>query len=79
MNDLEKMSYEEKEQRLDDILQRLDNSETPMDQLAAEAKEAAKLIMSMKSTLTAARQEITDVFEEMERQKEAMNADRGQE
>ena len=37
----DKMTYEEKEKRLDEILKRLDNSETPVDQLASEAKEAA--------------------------------------
>jgi exodeoxyribonuclease VII small subunit len=66
------MNYEQKEARLDEILTRLDNSETPMDQRASEAKEAAKLIMSMHHTLKSAKQEITQVFEEMERQKQAL-------
>ena len=70
---LQHMTYEEKESRLDDILTRLDNSETPMDQLAAEAKEAARLIMSMHTTLRAARQEITEVFAEMERHRETVS------
>lgn len=61
-----------REQGLDEILNRLDNSETPMDELASEAKEAAALITSMHTTLRAARQEITTVFEEMEKQKEAL-------
>lgn len=38
----------------------------------------SRLIMSMKSTLKAARQEIADVFEEMGQQMEAMSLDRGQ-
>lgn len=66
------MTNEEKEKRLDEILNRLDNSETPMDELASEAKEADALITSMHATLRAARQEITTVFEEMEKQKEAL-------
>jgi len=66
------LSYEEKESRLDEILVRLDNSETPMDELASEAREAASLIMAMHATLKATRQEITTVFEELERHKEAI-------
>jgi len=70
---LAQMTYEEKETRLDEILPRLDNSETPMDELANEAREAAQLLMSMHETLKAAKQEITDVFAETERQKEVMS------
>ena len=66
------LSYEEKESRLDEILVRLDNSETPMDELASEAREAAALIMAMHATLKATRQEITTVFEELERHKETI-------
>jgi exodeoxyribonuclease VII small subunit len=69
--DIKKMTYEEKEARLEEILQRLDNSETPVDQLASEAKEAANLIMSMNATLKAAKQELTTVFEELDKQKES--------
>jgi exodeoxyribonuclease VII small subunit len=70
--DLNKMTYEKKEARLDEILGRLDRSETPMDQLAAEAKEAARLLMSMQMTLRDAKQEVTQVFAEMEKQKEVL-------
>jgi exodeoxyribonuclease VII small subunit len=71
-DELKKMSYEQKEARLDEILSRLDKSQTPMDQLAAEAKEAAQLIMSMQATLRSAKQEVTQVFAEMEQQKDAL-------
>lgn len=70
---IDQMTYEEKETRLEEILTRLDNSETPMDELAAEAKEAAALITSMHATLRSARQEITTVFDEMEKQKDALS------
>jgi hypothetical protein len=40
--------------------------------LAAEAKEAAQLIMSMQATLRSAKQEVTQVFAEMEQQKDAL-------
>lgn len=70
--DLSKLSYEAKESRLEEILVRLDNSETPMDELASEAREAAALILSMHETLRATRQEITTVFEELDRRKESL-------
>ena len=72
-DEIDQMTYEQKEARLAEILERLDNSETPMDDLADEAKEAGKLIISMHATLKSARQEITTVFEEMEKQKAALS------
>ncbi len=69
---IEDMSYEEKELRLDDILDRLDRSETPMDQLASEAKEAAQLIMSMQSTLKSTKEELGQVFAEMDKENNTM-------
>jgi exodeoxyribonuclease VII small subunit len=63
------MSYEEKEQRLDEILQRLDRSETPVDRLSEDAREAAQLIKSMDQTLRRAKQELTGVFEELDKLK----------
>lgn len=68
-SDIEGMTYEQKEARLEEILVRLDNSETPMDGLADEAREAAALIMSMHATLRGTRQEIATVFEELDRHK----------
>lgn len=62
------MTYEQKEKRLDEILGRLDKSETPMDELAPEVREAAALIMSMQATLKATKAEVTKVFAEMEAQ-----------
>ena len=67
-----KMTYSEKERRLDEILGRLDRSETPMDELAAEAKEAAQLIMSMQATLQSTKTEIGNVFEDLERQRQSL-------
>lgn len=61
-------TYEQKEKRLDEILGRLDKSETPMDELAPEVREAAALIMSMQATLKATKAEVTKVFAEMEAQ-----------
>jgi len=65
--EIEKMTYEEKDKRLHEILQRLDRSETPIDQIADDAREAAALIKSMNETLGKAKKELTDVFEELEK------------
>lgn len=64
--ELKAMTYEEKEKRLDAILERLDRSETPMDELADDAKEANLLIKSMRATLRSAQAEITKVFADMD-------------
>jgi len=66
-SDIEKITYEEKDKRLHEILQQLDRSETPIDKIADDAREAAALIKSMNETLVKARKELTDVFEELER------------
>jgi exodeoxyribonuclease VII small subunit len=66
---IENMTYEEKEERLDEILQRLDRSETPVDKLSEDAREAASLIKSIEDTLKKARQELATVFEELEKLK----------
>ena len=43
-DELEKLSYEQKVEKLDTILSRLDNSETPIDKLAEDVKLGARLI-----------------------------------
>lgn len=62
------MTYEEKEKRLEEILERLDRSETPMDELASDAKEASQLIKSMRGTLNSAKAEIERVFDDLDEQ-----------
>ena len=64
--EIEKMTYEEKDKRLQEILQRLDRSETSIDKIAEDAREAAALIKSMNETLVKARKELTDVFAELD-------------
>jgi len=66
-SDIEKMTYEEKDKRLNEILQRLDQSETSIDEIADDARKAAALMKSMNETLVKARKELTDVFAELER------------
>ena len=65
-SETEKMTYEEKDKRLQEILQRLDRSETPIDGIAEDAREAAALLKSMNETLVKARKELTDVFAELD-------------
>ena len=65
------MTYEEKEKRLEEILERLDRSETPMDELASDALEASQLIKSMRDTLKSAKAEIERVFEDLDEQEHA--------
>lgn len=60
--DLAKMTFEQKDQRLDAILSRLDRSETPMDELEKDATEAAELIRSMQKTLKDTKAALTRVF-----------------
>jgi exodeoxyribonuclease VII small subunit len=59
------MTYEQKEKRLEEILERLDRSETPMDELASDAREASELIKSMRATLKSAQAEIVQVLDEL--------------
>lgn len=63
------LTFEQKNDRLEQILERLDNAEVPMDQLASEAKEAGDLIVSMRKTLTDTKKELVEVFKEIENQK----------
>jgi exodeoxyribonuclease VII small subunit len=61
----DELTYEEKEKRLEEILERLDRSETPMDELASDAREASMLIKSMRSTLKSSQAEIVEVLDEL--------------
>ncbi len=45
------MTYEQKVEKLDKILTRLDNSETPIDKLAEDVKEGARLIKELDKKL----------------------------
>ncbi len=42
-----KLTYEQKVEKLDEILSRLDNSETPIDKLAEDVKLGARLIKEL--------------------------------
>ena len=61
-------TYEQKAARLDEILTRLDNSETPIDELARDVKEGVQLIKDMSETLRKVEMEVKDAFQELEEQ-----------
>jgi len=60
------MTYEQKYQRLDEILTRLDNSETPIDELAEDVKEGARLIKELDKKLKMVETEVVDAFKELD-------------
>jgi exodeoxyribonuclease VII small subunit len=61
--EIEKMTYEEKEKALEEILNNLDRSEIPVDQLVEQAATAKKLMAAMKATLDAAGKGLEEVFQ----------------
>ena len=63
---LSKLTYEQKVEKLDEILTRLDNSETPIDKLAADVKLGAKLIKDLDKKLKQVETEVRDAFKELE-------------
>ena len=64
--DISKMTYEQKSEKLDEILSRLDTSETPIDELAKDVKLGAKLIKELDKTLKKVETEVKDAFKELE-------------
>ena len=65
-DDLGKLTYEQKVEKLDEILTRLDNSETPIDKLAEDVKLGAKLIKELNKKLKQVETEVRDAFKELE-------------
>ena len=66
-DELEKeLTYEEKVQKLDEILTRLDNSETPIDKLSEDVKLGAKLIKELSQKLKQVEMEVRNAFKELE-------------
>jgi len=64
--DISKMTYEQKSEKLDEILSRLDRSETPIDKLAEDVKLGAKLIKELDKKLRKVETEVKDAFKELE-------------
>jgi exodeoxyribonuclease VII small subunit len=66
MSESTELSYEQKVAKLDEILKRLDNSETPIDKLAEDVKEGARLIKELDQKLKQVEAEVVDAFKELE-------------
>jgi exodeoxyribonuclease VII small subunit len=59
-------SYEARAQRLEEILTRLDLSATPIDELAEDVKQGAKLIRQLDEKLREVEGQVLDAFRELE-------------
>ena len=66
MSESASLSYEQKVERLEAILTRLDDSETPIDELAADLKLGAELIKQLFAKLHEVNAEVLDVLKELE-------------
>ncbi len=62
----DKLTYEQKVGKLEEILKRLDHSETPIDKLAEDVKLGAKLIKELDKKLKQVETEVKDAFKELE-------------
>jgi exodeoxyribonuclease VII small subunit len=60
------LTYEQKVAKLDEILTRLDNSETPIDRLAEDVKLGARLIKELNAKLKQVETQVRDAFKELE-------------
>ena len=63
---IENMTYEQKVEKLDELLTRLDNSETPIDKLAEDVKVGANLIKELGRKLKQVETEVRDAFKELD-------------
>ena len=59
----ESLTYEEAMARLEELARRMENNETGIDQLAAELKEARRLMAFCKEKLYATDEEIMKIWE----------------
>jgi exodeoxyribonuclease VII small subunit len=59
-------SYEAKAARLEQILTRLDDSETPIDELAEDVKLGAQLIRELDEKLREVESQVLDAFKELD-------------
>jgi exodeoxyribonuclease VII small subunit len=66
MSEKTDQTYETKFARLETILKRLDNSQTPIDELAADVKEGAALILALNAKLHEVETEVADAFRALE-------------
>ena len=63
---IENLTYEQKVGKLDELLTRLDNSETPIDKLAEDVKLGARLIKDLDEKLKQVETEVRNAFKELD-------------
>ena len=63
---IDRLTYEQKVEKLDELLTRLDNSETPIDKLAEDVKLGARLIQELDRKLKQVETEVRDAFQELD-------------
>ncbi len=61
-----KQTYEEKVEQLERILERLDDSHTPIDELAEDVKLGATLLKELDRKLREVETQVVDAFKELE-------------
>ena len=71
-------SYEEKAQELEAILQRLDDSDTPIDRLAEDVKRGVRLIKELDATLREVEHEVLDAFDGLKTLESGETAEEGE-
>lgn len=64
-------SYEEKVAELDAILERIDQSATPIDELAVDVKRGTQLIQELDRKLKSVESEVKDAFKALEEKDES--------
>ncbi len=62
----DKQTYEEKVEHLEKILERLDDSRTPIDELAEDVKQGATLIKELDRKLREVETQVVDAFKELD-------------
>ncbi len=62
----DKQTYEEKVEQLERILERLDESRTPIDELAEDVKLGATLLKELDRKLREVETQVVDAFKELE-------------
>jgi exodeoxyribonuclease VII small subunit len=68
--DIKNLTYEQKVEKLDELLTRLDNSETPIDKMADDVKLGARLIKELDQKLKQVETEVRDAFKELDEKQE---------
>ena len=66
---MNKISYKEAMEKLEQIVSGLESDEIPVDELAEKVKEASKLIRICKSVLYETEEEVNKVLKEMQQDK----------